>query len=388
MEILKADVTMSFPQNMERRKYWRLNPDAPEFFPARNVTVSAHPCPLFPPTNQHFLHYPTLSCLHPHAFSAPLFSQLSNPYYPHQDAVQTQFLTPEKVAAAAAAAYTVQVTHEPVSSLLEPFKNKMVLEETEEPRLVAGKEKVRGTRRRVKNKLSCRNKRHWKEGFVRADSTQTCKKEWGAKPCSYAPIDDDHFARNAADQASFEYPKKVRGRVIVREKHPPILLKDDGKETTVMIRNIPNRYTREMLKDFLDQHCMITNREAKPHNGGADEEPSFSAFDFLYLPIDFVTKSNKGYAFVNFTNPGATRKFFAVWHHTHWDCFQSSKIREIYCAKLQGMEQLLRHFERMDFPSEDFQPVKFNPARDGSKQLVKETLVGRCTGTKSKQLMT
>ena len=139
-----------------------------------------------------------------------------------------------------------------------------------------------------------------------------------------------------------------------------------------------------MLKDFLDQHCMITNREAESQNAGADEEPSFSAFDFLYLPIDFVyvtkihipqvilfndftlfhiyciiflallcclfhvfmrvmlpcspwfsTESNKGYAFVNFTNPGAARKFFDVLHDQHWDCFQSNKIREIYCAKLQ-----------------------------------------------------
>ena len=134
-----------------------------------------------------------------------------------------------------------------------------------------------------------------------------------------------------------------------------------------------------MLKDFIDQHCMLTNREAESQIAGAHEEPSLSAFDFLYLPIDFVyvanihipqsfiqllclplyisctfiplfrvlmgvilpsnygcsTKSNKGYAFVNFTNPGAARKFFDAWHDKHWDCFKSNKIREIYCAKLQ-----------------------------------------------------
>ncbi|OMO62260.1 hypothetical protein COLO4_33159 [Corchorus olitorius] len=32
----------------------------------------------------------------------------------------------------------------------------------------------------------------------------------------------------------------------------------------------------------------------------------------------------------------------------------------------------------MEFPYEDFQPVAFNPARDGSKQEVEETKVGRC----------
>ncbi|XWS67844.1 hypothetical protein CRYUN_Cryun04dG0039600 [Craigia yunnanensis] len=377
MEILRTDVTLSFPQNMEMRT-WSLNPEAPEFFPSRNAIVSAPNCPIFPSTNPPFLHYPTLSCLHPHAFSVPLFSHPSYAYYPNQHAVQAHFLTPEKVGAAASV-----LEIEPVSSLLESLKTKMVLEEAQEPRLLARRENMGGTRRRNKDKRYWTNKRYGKEGFVRADSTQACKKEWRANPSSYSTGDNKHFARNA-DQASFENPKKVQGRAGNNngEKHPPIPLNDDGKETTVMIRNIPNRYTREMLKDLLDQYCMVTNREAESQNAGADEEPSFSAFDFLYLPIDFVTKSNKGYAFVNFTNPGAARKFFYIWHDKHWDCFQSNKIREIYCAKLQGVKQLVKHFERMEFPSEDFQPLSFNPARDGSKQMVKETIVGRCIGSK------
>ncbi|XP_022762119.1 protein terminal ear1 homolog [Durio zibethinus] len=259
----------------------------------------------------------------------------------------------------------------------------MVLEEAQEPRVVARKESVVGTRRRNRDKWG-RNKRYGNEGLVRFDhSTQARKKEWRAKPNSWSSGDNKHFSRNA-DQASFESPEKVQGRAAGnnnREKHPLIPLKDDGMETTVMIKNIPNRYTREMLKDFLDQHCMLMNKKAEFQNAGADEEPSLSAFDFLYLPIDFGTKSNKGYAFVNFTNPGAARKFFDAWHNKHWDCFQSNKIREIYCAKLQGMEQLVKHFERMEFPFEDFHPLAFSPARDGSKQLVKETIVGRCTGS-------
>lgn len=44
---------------------------------------------------------------------------------------------------------------------------------------------------------------------------------------------------------------------------------------------------REMLKEFLDQHCMLINREAMS-NANNEEEPSLSAYDFLYLPIDFV----------------------------------------------------------------------------------------------------
>ncbi|EOX97888.1 hypothetical protein QUC31_015449 [Theobroma cacao] len=363
-----------------------LNPEAPEFFPARNALVS-DPCPVFSPQNPPLLHYQTLPSPYPHAFSAPLFSHPFCPY-PHQHAVPLHFFTPEKAAAAAS------VT-EPFSSLLEPLNTEMVLEEEEaqKHKVMGRKENVGGARRSNRSKHFLRNKRYGKEGFVGADQSQSRKKYWRAKPSSDAG--DQQFGRNF--EASFEYPRKVQvwAGNNKREKHPPIPLKYDGKETTIMIRNIPNRYTREMLKDFLDQHCMLTNRDqVQSQNGDADEEPLLSAFDFLYLPIDFVTKSNKGYAFVNFTNPQAARKFFDAWHHKRWQCFQSHKICEIYCAKLQGMEQLVKHFERMEFPSEDFQPVSFDPSRDGSKQLAEETRVGRCRGSRctepnlSHQLMT
>ncbi|OMO75566.1 RNA recognition motif 2 [Corchorus olitorius] len=140
-------------------------------------------------------------------------------------------------------------------------------------------------------------------------------------------------------------------------------------------RNQKHFSRQEMLKNILDQHCIEMNEKAE-----SKEEEPLSAFDFLYLPIDFGTEANKGYAFVNFTNAGAVRKFFDGWNGKRWDCFQSNKIREICFAKLQGIEQLLQHFKKMEFPSEDFQPVAFNPARNGSKQEVEETKVGRCTG--------
>merc|ERR1719362_1494224 len=51
--------------------------------------------------------------------------------------------------------------------------------------------------------------------------------------------------------------------------------------TTVMLRNIPNKYTRDMLIKRLNM--------------------SFEGqFDFLYLPIDFRNKCNVGYCFINF----------------------------------------------------------------------------------------
>ena len=64
---------------------------------------------------------------------------------------------------------------EPVSSLLEPFKTKMVLEEAYDPRVVARKENVGGVRRRYRDN-HWKNKRYGRERFISADSIQASKK--------------------------------------------------------------------------------------------------------------------------------------------------------------------------------------------------------------------
>ncbi|XP_057870064.2 protein terminal ear1 homolog [Cryptomeria japonica] len=51
--------------------------------------------------------------------------------------------------------------------------------------------------------------------------------------------------------------------------------------TTIMIKNIPNKYDLDMILKVLDSHCMQCNEQIT----GADE--SFSEYDFVYLPIDF-----------------------------------------------------------------------------------------------------
>ena len=67
------------------------------------------------------------------------------------------------------------------------------------------------------------------------------------------------------------------------------LIEEDGR-TTVMVKNIPNKYTQDML---LDEFCVNHDNH----------------FDFFYLPIDkdvlllsIQNNCNVGYAFVNFIN--------------------------------------------------------------------------------------
>jgi len=67
--------------------------------------------------------------------------------------------------------------------------------------------------------------------------------------------------------------------------------KQTGPMTTVMVRNIPTEYTRDMLIELMNS------------------EGFEGDYDFLYLPIDFSSSNANGYAFVNFTSPDDAQRF-------------------------------------------------------------------------------
>lgn len=69
--------------------------------------------------------------------------------------------------------------------------------------------------------------------------------------------------------------------------------------TTLMLRNLPNNYTRVMLLELLVQTT-----------------GSAASFDFLYLPVDFAKDANYGYAFVNFVEHET-----AEWFRCHFQGF-------------------------------------------------------------------
>ncbi|KAE9454683.1 hypothetical protein C3L33_13425, partial [Rhododendron williamsianum] len=149
---------------------------------------------------------------------------------------------------------------------------------------------------------------------------------------------------------------------------PRFLINEEGvsemdcrdSRTTVMIKNIPNKYSLKLLLKMLDSHCIHCNENI------ADGGP-FSSYDFVYLPIDFTNKCNLGYGFVNMTSPEATLRFYKAFHHQNWEVFNSKKICEVTYARLQGVEALKEHFENSKFPGEadEYLPVVFSPPRDG-----------------------
>ncbi|CAD8101576.1 unnamed protein product [Paramecium primaurelia] len=100
----------------------------------------------------------------------------------------------------------------------------------------------------------------------------------------------------------------------------------DDDRTTLMIRNIPNKYTQPMLLENID----INHKDT---------------YDFFYLPIDFTNKCNVGYAFINFLHTKFIPKFFLEFQDKKWKLFNSEKICQITYARIQGVEQLQGHFQ-------------------------------------------
>lgn len=99
--------------------------------------------------------------------------------------------------------------------------------------------------------------------------------------------------------------------------------------TTLMIRNIPNRYTQREL---------ITELEDLGFAG---------SFNFLYLPLDKGTMANVGYAFVNFLESCWADRCVAVFQDY---CFRrhrrhSRKVAAVSVAHIQGLEANLAHYE-------------------------------------------
>ncbi|GJU00153.1 ribonuclease H-like domain-containing protein [Tanacetum coccineum] len=111
---------------------------------------------------------------------------------------------------------------------------------------------------------------------------------------------------------------------IKKQHHREIILKLDPSDhvsTSVMIRNIPNNYMRELLVKFHKDHCKTQNE--------MEENDGKSACNFVYLPIDFKHRLNVEYTFVNFTTSEAVWKSHVCITRKSWPLFKSKKIAQV-----------------------------------------------------------
>jgi len=96
-------------------------------------------------------------------------------------------------------------------------------------------------------------------------------------------------------------------------------------KSTLMIRNVPLMYTREML---------------------LAEWPNDGTYDFLYLPVSFGTRRNLSFAFVNFTSEAAAFSFMQQWQKKRLANFASRKPLNISFADVQGRNSNLLEWQR------------------------------------------
>ncbi|KAM6589785.1 hypothetical protein CsatA_012390 [Cannabis sativa] len=121
------------------------------------------------------------------------------------------------------------------------------------------------------------------------------------------------------------------------------IMRGDDKRTTLMIKNIPNKYTSKMLLAAIDER----------HRG---------TYDFIYLPIDFKNKCNVGYAFINMTDPTMIIPFYQSFNGKKWEKFNSEKVASLAYGRIQGKAALIAHFQNSSLMNEDkrCRPILFN----------------------------
>ena len=137
------------------------------------------------------------------------------------------------------------------------------------------------------------------------------------------------------EQPPISSKTRMSGRVITKESEKQKqryllnlqnILNGSDKRTSLMIRNIPNKYTQAMLTQELDEN----------HKG---------LYDFIYLPIDPKNRCNWGYAFINVAHPVIILSLYLEFNGKSWRNFNSEKIWELTYGRLQGKDQLIKQLE-------------------------------------------
>ncbi|KAJ8762032.1 hypothetical protein K2173_006634 [Erythroxylum novogranatense] len=136
------------------------------------------------------------------------------------------------------------------------------------------------------------------------------------------------------------------------------IINGEDARTTLMIKNIPNKYTSKMLLAAIDEN----------HRG---------TYDFLYLPIDFKNKCNVGYAFINMLSPKHIVSFYQAFNGKKWEKFNSEKVASLAYARIQGKAALIMHFQNSSLMNEDkrCRPILFDTeGLDAGDKAVQEHL--------------
>ncbi|TIB34342.1 hypothetical protein E3P86_02832 [Wallemia ichthyophaga] len=150
-------------------------------------------------------------------------------------------------------------------------------------------------------------------------------------------------APSVAHESSYKSAKSQRSHTPERNQIDlGRIERGEDTRTTVMIKNIPNRLTTDQLEKYI-----------------SDVVPR--SFDFLYLRMDFKSRSNVGYAFVNFLTVDELYKFASMRINYKWDVYHSEKRMGMTYANVQGKEALTAKFRNSVVMEEEpgFRPLVY-----------------------------
>ena len=99
----------------------------------------------------------------------------------------------------------------------------------------------------------------------------------------------------------------------------------EDKRTTIMIKNIPNKFNKDLLLSIINQNFKAT-------------------YELFILPTDINKYKNFGYAFINFTSSYYIPYFYYMFNGKMWGSTNSKKICELTYSKVQGKTNLLAHY--------------------------------------------
>jgi len=136
--------------------------------------------------------------------------------------------------------------------------------------------------------------------------------------------------------------------ISITKKEPPWT-----SVTTVMMRNLPNKYTQQMLLEELQ-------------DGGFRLQQDF---DFFYLPMDHSNAANLGYCFINFVETALANAFAAAFQGKKMRRFNSNKTVVVMPASVQGYERNYAYYAStrvVQAEDPQYRPLFLRTPSDGS----------------------